>query len=162
LYLGVVVFPSATNGVCGQLFRHLDKSLPTLGIRTFQQRILPVSPVQCSCEIKYEKPLGHASPPSTTINAGHDHEPGTYTFHPVPHNVGPVGSVNGRSMGIPRVERSISHNVRVRYSSLWCVALNLSPRLRRKCRMGDARRVSVAIRESWQGGRRCYDSVRLS
>ena len=49
-----------------------------------------------------------ARPFSTTINVGHDHDPDTYTFHPVPHNVGPVGSLNKRSMGIPGAGRSIS------------------------------------------------------
>ena len=99
--------------------------------------------------------------PATT-NAGHGHGLGTYTFRPIPHSVGLVVSLNKRSTGIPRVERSISITCvcDLLHSA---VSRSTSPLDRDECvETGGTRRASIAVRQGRQRGCRCYDSVRLS
>jgi len=53
------------------------------------------------------------APPSfpAANDAGHDHEPGTYTSHPIPHSVGLVVSLNRRSKRAPGGRKKYLRNV---------------------------------------------------
>ena len=121
--------------VCGQLLRHLDKPPPPSRNKTFQQRILPVFPARCSCEINLcEKPSGYlpfSQPPTTLVTI----------MNRVPTPLTPTAQHRARGFFEQMEHRNLGgrkyfYNVRVRSSSLYCVTPNLLPRLRRKRRNG--------------------------
>ena len=95
-------------GSGGQLFEPLDKFLPPLRNSSglFYRVFLHSGP---SCEIKNDQVCETFRVPpfslAATTDAGHDHELGTYTSHPILHSVGLIISSNRQSTGIPRAVR---------------------------------------------------------